>query len=124
MAKLRFFRSRWSAFVVGPIYAVLLYFYLAEMVLKGAPFTDLNEHLNGCFGNTTNTTTCVTSRNASSASIAISTTIDPLLDSSNVKRGGIPFDIDYNDTTVKSNLRDAESRYKSRYKPIMTVQTR
>ena len=124
-AKLSFFRSRWSVLVMGPIYAVLLYLYLAEMVLKGAPFTDINEHLNGCLESSTNTTTtCVENRNASKPIIVRSTTAERFFDVSNLKIGGIPFDVDYNDTTVKNNLRDAESRYKPRYKPLMTRQTR
>ena len=56
VAKLRFFRSPWSALLTGPIYGVLLYLYIAEMVLKGAPFTDHKLNLNSCPANDTNHT--------------------------------------------------------------------
>ena len=151
-AKLRFFRSPWSALLTGPIYGVLLYLYIAEMVLKGAPFTDHKVISNSCSANDTNHTCHATANDVTIApdterileDYVIETrpnnddyfietrpnNDDYLIETRRNRRPPLSYkeesrfagfiDVDYNST----NLVRAESRYKPRFKPLMSVQTR
>ena len=141
VAKLRFFRSPWSALLTGPIYGVLLYLYIAEMVLKGAPFTDHKLNLNSCSANDTNHTCHATVNDVTIAPETETILEDHVIETRPNNddylietRGNRPpplsykeeskfagfIDVDYNST----NLVRAESRYKPRFKPLMSVQTR
>ena len=141
VAKLRFFRSPWSALLTGPIYGVLLYLYIAEMVLKGAPFTDHKLDLNLCPFNDTNHTCHATVNDVTIAPETETILEDHVIETRPNNddylietRGNRPpplsykeeskfagfIDVDYNST----NLVRAESRYKPRFKPLMSVQTR
>ena len=152
VAKLRFFRSPWSALLTGPIYGVLLYLYIAEMVLKGAPFTDHKSNLNSCPANDTNHT-CQVAVNDITIAPETETILedhvietrpnnddyfietrpngdDYLIEKGRNRPHSLSYkeeskfagfiDVDYNST----NLVRAESRYKPRFKPLMSVQTR
>ena len=152
VAKLRFFRSPWSALLTGPIYGVLLYLYIAEMVLKGAPFTDHKLNLNSCSANDTNHTCHATVNDVTIAPETETILEDHVIETRpnnddyvietrpngddyliETRRNRSPplsykeeskfagfIDVDYNST----NLVRAESRYKPRFKPLMSVQTR
>ena len=36
----RFFKARWSGCILGPCYGLFIYWWIANLVLKGPPFTD------------------------------------------------------------------------------------
>ena len=120
----RFLKSRWSGCILGPVYGVIIYLYIAFLLLKGPPFTERQGASMACFedndmssqnntgnetiGNDTSTTrrvstmTTETTTQISTVSANISSVIEQL---------------------TNDSLRNP-SGFKSQYQPLMTIPTR
>ena len=130
----RFLNSRWSGFLLAPIYGLFIYWWVTHMVLKGPPFTKIPGASRTCFNDPAssfpNTTT-----NGVGVTHSVSTTIETTPSSVTEKHAGQSSDsrsttkdsflnVNAGNGNFTRALDEYSSSYEQTYQPLITRRTR